>query len=51
MQARLIADSNGAPEVRVHLNVAKNDGEGEELLTHPLGIVLQWQTGEEELTL
>ena len=51
MQIALAADSNGAPVVRAILIKAKSDGDGEELLAHAPGIVLQWQIGEEELML
>ena len=51
VQAALAADDNGAPAVRATPIEAGNDGNGEEWLAHPLGIVMRWQTEEEELAL
>ena len=51
MQVALATDGNGAPAVRVGPIVVGNDGDGEELLAYPPGIVLRWQIGEEELAL
>ena len=49
VQATLIANSNGAPVVRVGPIEVGSNGDGEELLTHPLGIALRQHIGEEEL--
>ena len=51
MQAALAADGNRALAVQATPIVAGNNGDGEEWLVHPPGIVLRWQTREEELAI
>ena len=51
VQAALAADYNGVPAVWATPIVAGDDGDGEEWLAHPPGIVLRWQTREEKLAL
>ena len=51
VQAALAADGNGAPVARVGPIEVGSNGDGEELLTHPPGIALRWQIGEEELVI
>ena len=51
VEAALAADGNGVPVVRVGPIEVGSNGDGEELLTHPLGIALRRQIGEEELAL